>query len=115
MGRTGRFAPDNVETLYLQGDDAREFEQNGYCESCLRSAREWAKPDHLGNYEVHGDFDRDGNLVGFLCPDCAEADKAPPGCECPYCGEDRIDSILAPDDDKFCFCLRCRRYYCVGD
>jgi hypothetical protein len=102
-----------MKTVYLQGGDAKEFERSGYCEGCLRPAGEWAKPDRFGNYEVHGDFDRDSNLVGFLCRECAE-EKVPEGCECPYCGEDYIDNILAPDDDNFCFCLRCNRYYYVG-
>lgn len=104
-----------MKTVYLQGNDAREFEKGDYCEICLRPAREWAEPDRFGNYEVHGVYDRRGNLVGFLCPDCAkEKEKVPPGCVCPYCGEDEMDNILAPDDDNFCFCLRCRRYYYVG-
>jgi hypothetical protein len=103
-----------ADTVYLQGDDAREFEQNGYCEGCLRPAKEWAEPDRFGNYVVFGDFDRDGNLVGFLCRECAE-EKVPEGCECPYCGEDDVNDILPPDDDNFCFCLRCNRYYYVGE
>jgi hypothetical protein len=99
----------------LQGDDARCFLKEGHCDRCLRPAREWAKPDRFGNCEVHGDFDRNGNLVGFLCPECADTDRVPPSCECPYCGEKHMDNILAPDDDNFCFCLRCKRYYYVGD
>ncbi|MGB9887961.1 MAG: hypothetical protein ACPLRW_13350 [Moorellales bacterium] len=59
------------ETVYLQGDEAREFARSGYCESCLRPAREWAEPDRYGGLEVHGDYDSRGNLAGFLCPDCA--------------------------------------------
>lgn len=59
-----------ASTVYLYGDDARELERNGYCESCLRPAREWAEPDCFGNYEVKADLDREGNLVGFLCQKC---------------------------------------------
>jgi hypothetical protein len=62
-----------TDTIYLQGDDAREFRKSGYCEACLRPASEWAGPDRFGNYEVHGDFDSRGNLTGFLCPQCAGA------------------------------------------
>ncbi|WP_027719217.1 hypothetical protein [Desulfovirgula thermocuniculi] len=57
--------------IYLQGDDALEFGRSGYCEACLRPAREWAKQDRYGCFEVHADLDREGNLVGFLCPECA--------------------------------------------
>ena len=68
------------ETVYLQGDEAREFARSGYCESCLRPAREWAEPDRYGGSEVHGDYDSRGNLAGFLCPDCAaRAGKAREG------------------------------------
>lgn len=28
------------ETVYLQGDDAKAFERDGYCERCLRPACE---------------------------------------------------------------------------
>lgn len=59
------------QTVFLQGQDALEFERNGYCDCCLRPAPDWAEPDRLGSYEVHGDYDRNGNLVGFLCPACA--------------------------------------------
>jgi hypothetical protein len=55
---------------YLQGDDAREFLRDGYCEGCLRSAGEWAQEEGFGNVEVHGDYDAGGNLTGFRCPDC---------------------------------------------
>ncbi|BAF60642.1 hypothetical membrane protein [Pelotomaculum thermopropionicum SI] len=61
------------ETVYLQGDDARRFFKEGYCESCLRPAGEWARPDRFGGCEVHGDYDRGGNLCGFLCSQCAGA------------------------------------------
>lgn len=44
-----------------------------------------------------------------------EEEKVPPSCVCPYCGEDRMDYILAPDDDDFCFCLQCKKYYYVGN
>jgi len=40
-------------------------------------------------------------------------DKVPPGFECPYCGEDDKDWISAPDEDGFCFCHQCDRYYDV--
>lgn len=56
-------------TVFLQGEDASDFIKNGYCERCLRPAREWAKMDALG-IAVAGDYDRGGNLVGFLCPEC---------------------------------------------
>jgi len=61
-------------TEYLQGDDAQEFLQNGYCEECLKPASEWAEEDQFGNVEVFGAYDGAGNLVGFLCPDCAWRD-----------------------------------------
>ncbi|MDA8335442.1 MAG: hypothetical protein M0Z41_10725 [Peptococcaceae bacterium] len=57
-------------TEYLQGDDARRFLRDGYCGGCLRPASEWAEEDRLGNVEVHGDYDTDGNLTGFHCQDC---------------------------------------------
>ncbi|SHI88928.1 hypothetical protein [Desulfofundulus thermosubterraneus] len=77
MERAGWSAPENMAvtgTVYLRGDDAREFERSGYCEGCLRPASEWAESDRFGNYEVHGDFDSRDNLAGFLCPQCAEVD-----------------------------------------
>ncbi|MCL6448223.1 MAG: hypothetical protein K6U04_08740 [Armatimonadetes bacterium] len=47
------------------------------------------------------------------CPE--ETEKVPLGYECPYCGEDMIDNILAPDEDNFCFCCRCGKYYYVEE
>ncbi len=58
---------------YLQGDDAQRLLREGYCEACLRPADEWAEEDRFGCVKVHGDYDRDGNLCGFLCPDCVGA------------------------------------------
>jgi len=59
-------------TVYLQLEsDVRELLKNGYCDSCLRPAREWAEIDRLGGCEVHTIEDSKGCLVGFLCPDCA--------------------------------------------
>jgi hypothetical protein len=59
-------------TVYLQGDDARALERGEFCyEKCLVRLDRAYSPDRLGNYEVFGDFDRRGNLVGFLCPRCA--------------------------------------------
>jgi hypothetical protein len=57
-------------TVYLQGDDARQLIDEGYCEICLVAAREWAEPDKLGNVEVYGEYDCDGNLTGLVCPTC---------------------------------------------
>lgn len=59
------------ETLFLQGDNARWFLEDGYCEGCLRPARDWAEPDRYGGIEVAPDYDPEGNVVGFLCPECA--------------------------------------------
>ncbi len=64
-----------AKTEYLQGDDAQRLLKEGYCEVCLRPAREWARPDRFGGCLVHGDYDSRGNLTGFLCPDCAEAER----------------------------------------
>ncbi|WP_141305184.1 MULTISPECIES: hypothetical protein [unclassified Neomoorella] len=65
------------ETVYLQNDlEVKEFLTNGYCENCLRPAREWAEENRYGHVEVHGDFDSRGNLVGFLCPECARQMRA---------------------------------------
>lgn len=59
-------------TVYLQLEsDVRELLENGYCDSCLRPAREWAETDRYGGIEVYITEDARGNLVGFLCPDCA--------------------------------------------
>jgi hypothetical protein len=60
-----------LERLYLQGDDARHFLSNGYCEGCLSPARKWAVEDRYGNIIVHGLLDEYGNLYGFVCPNCA--------------------------------------------
>ena len=60
-----------MKTEYLQGDDARFFLESGYCECCLRPARDWARPDKFGNVEVYPAEDSAGNLVGFLCTACA--------------------------------------------
>lgn len=60
-----------TKTEYLQGDDARWFIKDGYCEVCLAPARKWAKEDRFGNVEVHRAYDSSGNLVGFVCPACA--------------------------------------------
>ncbi|GAB6156834.1 hypothetical protein JCM39194_00340 [Desulfotomaculum varum] len=69
--------PENMktDTVYIQGDSAREFEYGGYCDACLRPANEWAEEDRFGNYEVYGAFDSQGNLIGFLCPQCAVKKK----------------------------------------
>ncbi|NHM25944.1 hypothetical protein G7K71_02745 [Desulfofundulus sp. TPOSR] len=64
-----------AKTEYLQGDDAQRLLKGGYCEACLRPAREWARSDRFGGCLVHGDYDRDGNLCGFLCPQCAGAES----------------------------------------
>jgi hypothetical protein len=63
---------DMEDTVYLMGDDARILLAEGYCEGCLRPAREWVELDKYGNVLVHGDFDPNGNLVGFKCPECAK-------------------------------------------
>jgi len=59
-----------MRTIYLQSD-VQEFLRNGYCDRCLRPAREWAETDRYGGIEVYTVEDAKGNLVGFLCPDCA--------------------------------------------
>lgn len=40
-----------------------------------------------------------------------EKEKVPFGYECPYCYEDDMDNISAPDHDGFCYCYKCRKYY----
>jgi hypothetical protein len=76
MGAESRKKKDSVRgvmmMMYLQGDDAREFLRHGYCEGCLRHAQEWAQEDRYGNVLVHGAYDARDNLVGVLCPNCAE-------------------------------------------
>ncbi|MBE3585398.1 MAG: hypothetical protein IMW94_04400 [Thermoanaerobacter sp.] len=62
-----------AKTEYLRGDDAQRLLKEGYCEACLRPAREWAEENRFGHVEVHGDYDSRGNLTGFLCPQCAGA------------------------------------------
>jgi len=63
------------ETIFLQGQDARQFLKTWFCESCLSSARNWAELDKRGNLEVPGMYDERGELVGFLCPSCAKLDN----------------------------------------
>ena len=61
-----------MRTVYLQLEsDVRELVEHGYCDRRLRPAREWAEPDRYGGVEVHIVEDARGNLVVFLCPDCA--------------------------------------------
>ncbi len=64
------------KTEYLQRDlDVEEFMANGYCEACLNPAKNWTEPNRYGHLELFVDEDMDGNLVGFLCPDCANKKK----------------------------------------
>jgi len=44
---------------------------NVVCDRCLRPASQWAEPNRMGHLEIHGAHDSAGNLVGFLCPECA--------------------------------------------
>jgi hypothetical protein len=61
------------ETVYVQADhDVREIMESGFCDRCLRPASEWTEPNRMGHLEVHGAYDGRGNLVGFLCPECAD-------------------------------------------
>jgi|GEM_PF-2408183 len=65
-----------MKTIYLQLEsDVRELMENGYCDICLRPAREWAEPDRFGGIEVHIIEDAGGCLVGFLCPECAAKEE----------------------------------------
>ena len=61
-----------MKTEYLQGEEAREFMETWYCESCLSPAKSWAERDRYGNLEVSGMYDERGDLIGFLCPVCAK-------------------------------------------
>lgn len=65
------------KTVYLQGDDAVRFMQDGHCDSCLAPAHDWADYDHYGGVEVYGAYDNGDNLVGFLCPKCARDGEEP--------------------------------------
>ena len=61
---------DTAFPEYLQGEDARRFMSGGVCDMCLAPAREWAEPDRYGNVQVYGERHSNGDLLGFLCPDC---------------------------------------------
>lgn len=64
---------DGERTVYVQGDDALELLKNGYCERCVERLSEHYE-DRYGNTEVYGEF-KNGDLVGFLCPNCASNRK----------------------------------------
>ncbi|WP_027719043.1 hypothetical protein [Desulfovirgula thermocuniculi] len=58
-----------IETVCIRGQDARRFFRWGACGYCRKPARQWA--GNRERIEAHAAYDREGNMLGFLCPDCA--------------------------------------------
>ena len=48
-----------------------------------------------------------------MADDDLESDSVPD--PCPYCGEDRVDSLVWQDDEETVLCVSCGRTYCPGE
>ncbi len=63
----GSIFSDDIKSIWNSGghlDEAREYEQDEYCNSCPRKIQCHGSNCHLVNYEVHGRF----NKVNPTCP-----------------------------------------------
>ncbi len=56
-------------TEYLQGQEAVEFIEEGYCERCLRSAKRWAEIDDCGGVIAVGGLRPGGKSGGISLPE----------------------------------------------
>ncbi|WP_027717398.1 hypothetical protein [Desulfovirgula thermocuniculi] len=58
-----------IEAVCIRDQDARRFFRWGACGYCRKPARQWARSRE--RIKAHAAYDREGNMLGFLCPDCA--------------------------------------------
>ncbi len=62
---------EHVQPEYIQQDmDVTGILQMA-CDTCMKPLKDFYEENRMGHIEVYGNYEINGDLIGFLCPDCA--------------------------------------------